>query len=160
MKTAIIFTSKHGATEKVANQLSKNIANAEVLNLKEHKIINLSQYQNIILGSSIYAGRISNTMQKFIKTNTVELLQKNLALYICCMHEAEAEKQFNAAFPELLKSHSLSNQCIGGEFNFEKMNFFEKFLVKKISGVSQTTANFKQENINKIVESINNKIKC
>lgn len=48
MKTAIIFTSKHGATEKVANQLSKNIANAEVLNLKEHKNINLSQYQNII----------------------------------------------------------------------------------------------------------------
>lgn len=155
MKTVIIFTSKHGATEKVANQLSKNIANADVVNLKEHKNINLSQYQNIILGSSIYAGKISNAMQKFIKTNTVELLQKKLALFISCMHDTEAEKQFNSAFPELLRSHSLSNQCVGGEFNFENMNFFEKFLVKKISGVSQTTTNFKLDKINHIVESIN-----
>lgn len=141
MKTLILYTSKHGTTEKISKEIAINLDNREVeiLNFDKAKNINLGSYESVIIGSSIHIGKIPSNLKKFCEANEEILLQKELGLFICCMQTKEIrEDEFRNAFSERLRAHSKANGIMGGEFRFEKMNFIEKLMVKKISGIDRT----------------------
>jgi menaquinone-dependent protoporphyrinogen oxidase len=156
MRTAIIYSSKHGTTEKVAQKIQNELGEekAQLFNLKRNKNFDLSQYGQIIVGGSIHAGQIQKKVKLFLEKNTQMLLQRRLGLFLCCMHENEAENQFNTAFPEILRSHAISKKIMGGEFLFEKMNLVEKALVKKIAGVNESVSKIEESNITAMVHEI------
>ncbi|MCF8361759.1 MAG: flavodoxin domain-containing protein [Prolixibacteraceae bacterium] len=156
MKTAIVYTSKNGTTEKVAGMLLERITNQDVEahNLKEIQHIDLHEYQNIIIGSPIYAGKIMNPVKKFIDANMVQLLNMKVSLFICCMDESRADEELQNAYPEVLRKHAMFCEHVGGEFNFDKMNFFERAIVKKISGVKSSLQKFKFGKISALADSI------
>lgn len=156
MKTAIIYASKHGTSQKVAEELSRLMHQHDVtlLNIGKHHKIDLSPYDQIIIGGSIHAGTIQQTLRKFMESNTASLLQKPLALFLCCMYEQEAQNQFNQAFPEILRHHAKSCQYVGGEFLFEKMNFLEKLMTRKIAGVNRSVSKIEHERIKKMVREM------
>lgn len=156
MKTAIVYASSHGTTEKVANIIKDKLdsTTVQIFNLKSKPKIDLSNYETIIIGGSIHAGSIQNEVKKFIKENTITLMQKKVALYLCCMNEPEEKKEFEANYPELLRNHSVYNAIVGGEFIIEKMNFIEKFLVRKISGVTTTVSKIRYSEIDNLVNSL------
>ncbi|NEW83449.1 MAG: flavodoxin [Mariniphaga sp.] len=158
MKTAIIFTTNHGATEKVAHLIGETLKNnsVEYFNLKNNPKIDLADFDTIVIGSSIHAGKNQSEVRKFIKNDTLKLLQMKIALYLCCMNQPQEQAEFEIAYPELLRKHSVYNAIVGGEYAFEKMNFIEKFLVRKISGVSSTTSKLRYTEINNLVNSIDN----
>ena len=64
MKTAIIFNSKHGTAEKVANLIAERVGkeHSDVINLKNQTIIDLSNYNTVILGGSVYVGTIQKSI--------------------------------------------------------------------------------------------------
>ncbi|WP_243347751.1 flavodoxin domain-containing protein [Parabacteroides sp. FAFU027] len=143
MKTAIIYISHHGTTEKVANFLAeKSKQDVEVISLKKVKNPDLSTYDRIILGGSIHAGGIQKRMKKFVEANLQTLLQKEFGLFICCMdpHKEKQELEFEQAFPNELKEAAKAKGIMGGEFCFERMNFLEKIIVKKVAGVSESVS--------------------
>jgi len=156
MRTAIIYSSKHGTTEKVAQKIQNELGEekAQLFNLKRNINFDLSQYGQVIVGGSIHAGQIQKKVKLFLEKNTQMLLQRRLGLFLCCMHENEAENQFNTAFPEILRSHAKSKKIMGGEFLFEKMNFVEKALVKKIAGVNESVSKIDESNITAMVHEI------
>ncbi|HKK82425.1 MAG TPA: flavodoxin domain-containing protein [Prolixibacteraceae bacterium] len=156
MKTAIIYISKNGATEKVAGMLQKSnkTKDIEAFNLKEKKHIDLHNYQNIIIGSPIYAGKIMNPVKRFIDDNMVQLLNMNVSLFICCMDDNRADEELQNAYPELLRKHALFCEHVGGEFNFKRMNFVERTIVKKISGVKNSLQKFNFGKISALADSI------
>jgi menaquinone-dependent protoporphyrinogen oxidase len=156
MKTAIIYASKHGTTQKVANEISGLLPQHDVTLLdagKNHKI-DLTPYDQIIIGGSIHAGRIQPSLQKFMERNTPSLLQKPLGLFLCCMYEQEAQNQFNQVFPEILRHHATSCQCVGGEFLFEKMNFLEKLMTQKIAGINGSVSKIDHEKIKELAQEM------
>jgi len=159
MKTLIVYVSKHGTTEKVANIIKEKLDSTTVqtVNLKSKIKIDLSNYETIIIGGSIHAGSIQSEIKKFIKDNTITLMQKKVALFLCCMNENEEQEEFNNNYPELLRNHSTYNAIVGGEYVFEKMNFIEKFLVRKISGVSSTLSKLRYTEIDNLVNSVKGK---
>lgn len=66
MKTAIVFATHHGTTEKVAQMISKLASgNAELINLKKSGDVNLDDYDRIIIGGSIHAGAIQKRVRRF-----------------------------------------------------------------------------------------------
>jgi menaquinone-dependent protoporphyrinogen oxidase len=143
MRVLVIYTTSHGTSEKVANQIIDAIyaEHKQVCNLKKNKVPNLKEFDTIIIGSSIHAGTIPKKMKKFCERNREELLKKRLGLYLCHMYEDEAASdQFKNAFPESLRDHAFASGLFGGEFLFEKMNFFEKLIVKRVVGVTETTS--------------------
>lgn len=143
--TAIIYMSKHGTTEKIALSIHKLINKEDVhpIDLSINKKPDISGYNKIIIGGSIHAGAIQKRIRDFIALNLNELMKKEVALFLCCMKDSEeAREQFENAFPEVLRKHAKKIEIVGGEFLFDKMNFFERAIVKKIAGV--------QENISKI----------
>lgn len=154
MKTAIIYATTHGTTEKVAQQIEKQLGNAQLFNLKQIKNIDLSQFDQVVIGGSIHAGQIQSRVKNFCKQNMVDLLQKRVALYLCGMNEPDYDTELNNAYPELLRKHAITSQVVGGEFLFDKMNFIERFLVRKISGVSQTVSKIDEGNFFELVDQI------
>ena len=153
MRTAIIYASKHGTTAKVAHKIQQGLGeeNAQLFNLKKDKHFDLTQFDQIIIGGSIRAGQIQKRVKDFCEKQTPVLLQKRLGLFLCCMYESEAENQFDNVYPERLRSHAISKGLMGGEFLFEKMNFVEKTLVKRIAGVDETVSKINYEHINRFI---------
>jgi menaquinone-dependent protoporphyrinogen oxidase len=153
MKTAIIYASSHGTTGKVAMLIQDGLGadSTRLINLKETNAVDLSLFDILIIGGSIHAGQMQSRVKTFCKKNMVDLLQKRVGLFMVGMNEPEFENELNNAFPELLRNHAITSKCVGGEFLFEKMNFFEKLIVKKVSGI---TENFSKINEDKIAELV------
>ena len=157
MKTAIVYVSNHGATEWVAQKLAGalEVSPSDVINLRKNHQFDPDQYDRIIIGGSIHAGHIQRRVKDFCKTHTADLLRRQIGLFVCCMHTGEqAQQQFEFNFPELLRLHSSSNKIMGGAFDFEKMNWFEKIIVKKVAGVTKTTSSIDEQLIHEMVAEL------
>ncbi|MBN2092337.1 flavodoxin domain-containing protein [candidate division KSB1 bacterium] len=156
MKTLIVYTTSHGCTEKCAFKIKGKLSGeVEIIDLKKSKIINLSQYETVIIGGSIHAGRIQGRVQKFAKQNLAALLQKKLGLFLCCMEENEnARQQFDNAFLPELREHASAHGLLGGEFNFDKMNFFERAIIRKISKINENVSKISEAAIDKFVNDL------
>lgn len=156
MKTAIIYATSHGTTEKIAKQIREGLGpdNVSLYNLKATKAIDLSPFDTVIIGGSIHAGQMQGKVKSFVKKNMVDLLSKRIGLFLVGMNEPHMESQFDNAFPELLRKHAVAQECVGGEFLFQKMRFYEKFIVKKVSGVDASLSRIHEEKIEKLVNDI------
>ena len=157
MKTAIIFSTSHGTTEKAAQLLRKNLkGEIDVIDLKKSPGLNLDDYNSIILGSSIYAGSVKSRLKQFIKQNQNDLLTKRIGLFLCCMYEGDkAAKQFETAYPKELRDLSISNGLFGGEFILSNLNFFERKLIKMIDGVTADVSKLEVDEIKKFANQFN-----
>ena len=147
MKTAIIFATNHGCTEKCANELKHQIDNSELINLETNSQFDISSVNNIVIGGSIQAGRINKLISNFIDKNKNTLLDKKLGLFICCMDEDLAEKQFDNAYPIELREKAIAKGLFGGEFDFDKMTSFEGALIKKMTGIEKSISKINNKEI-------------
>jgi menaquinone-dependent protoporphyrinogen oxidase len=156
MNTAIIYGTKHESTHKCANTLANEIgSNTNLYNLDNESEINLKNYDTIIIGGSIHAGAVNKNVKKFIDKNLSILIEKKVGLYLCCMYEGDqALEQFQSAFPEELRNKATAHGLFGGEFDFEKMNFLEKAIVKKVANVEKSISNLNYANIKAFAEKI------
>ena len=134
MKTLIVYATKYGCAEKCGKILAEKLSGAvDLCNLKETKDIDLDPYGKIIIGGSIYAGKVQKEVTRFCLDHGEELLKKNLGLFICGMLQDKAEEELEHAFgPELIK-HALVHEFLGGEFRFKRMNFVERLMVKMVT---------------------------
>jgi len=149
MKTLIVYASKHGCAKKAAEKLGEAFGDGtEVDDIRSITKIDITDFDRIIIGGSIHAGRIQKAVKNFNQKNLARLLEKQIGLYICCMEEGEsADKEFSNAFPRQLIEHAVAKGFFGGEFNFEKMNFIERFIIKKIAKITESVSNVKEDNI-------------
>ncbi|MCL6459474.1 MAG: flavodoxin domain-containing protein [Gorillibacterium sp.] len=157
IKTLIVYASKHGSAEKCAVSLSGKIkGTVELCNLKKDNVGNLGQYDQVIIGGSIYMGRIQKELTAFCTRAGAELLDKRIGLYICCMKEGQdAVVQLERSFSKELLDKAIVKETFGGELNLGKMSFFERFIVKKVAKVEKDTTFFLAENINRFVQNMN-----
>jgi menaquinone-dependent protoporphyrinogen oxidase len=156
MKTAILFSSKHGTTAKVATILAEKLGdeNINLINLKTETNPNLDTYDAVILGTAIYAGNPIKNIKSFAIKNLDKLKSKKVGLFTCGMDpgKEKQEEQMKASFPESLLLQAKTKQYLGGEFIFEDMNFFERFIIKKISKAEKSISLIHHENIKKFVD--------
>ncbi len=157
MSTLIAYATKHGCVEKCARMLSEKIEGKVVLsNLKEEKDIDLSQYDKIIIGGSIYVGKIRKEVTEFCSKNLDELMEKKTGLFICGMQEeGVVEKELQDSFPKELYESAVTKEVFGGEFIFKKMNFMERFIIKKVSKVDQDLSRISEKKIAQFAELMN-----
>ena len=155
MKTAIIYTSKHGTTAKIAQMIAGRLTGNQVSIIDLKKVIHpdVHSFEGIILGTSVYAGASSKTMQRFCKENIEALKQKRPALFVCGMKpdSAKQQQELANAYPQELYEYAVSTCFAGGQFQFEKMNFFERAIIKRIAKTDKSVSQIKENEIEKIV---------
>ena len=157
MATLIAYVSQHGCTEKCATTLADKLQDdATLVNLKKDRNVTLDAYDTVLIGGSIHAGRIQKAVKKFCENNLNVLISKCTGLFLCCMETGEnAQKQFENAFPEELRERAKATGLFGGAFDFAKMGFVSKTIIKKISKVDKSVSNINQESIDAFAEQIN-----
>jgi len=159
MQCLIVYCSSHGTTEKAVRFLSEILkGEVQTVDLKREKVkFDLRNFDTIIIGGSIHAGNIQRKIKKFITHNYDTLLEKEVGLFLCCMHDGEtAIEQFNHAFPQELRKNSAAMGLFGGEFLMSEMNFIEKQIVKKVSGATRDQLNLDYEEIKEFASKLNN----
>jgi len=161
MLILIVYASKYGAVKKAANILSgelqkKNLSNTSI-NISDlsNNNIDLSKYESIIIGGSIYFGKIQKSLIKFCKNNKDTLLNKTISFFVCSGNEKEIDNHFENSFDSELLDHSLTKGYFGYEYNFEKMNCLYKIIVKKIAAINHSEYKIKIENIKSFVNKLN-----
>ena len=99
-------------------------------------------------------GQIQKKVKNFCDKNLKALLGKKIGLFLCCMDKDKKQEQFDNGFSEALRNHSIAKGMLGGEFVFERMNFFEKLIVKKIVHINETKSEIDNNAIEKFIEDL------
>jgi menaquinone-dependent protoporphyrinogen oxidase len=156
MKTLILFKTLHGCTLKCAGLLKEKLnGEVELTDLQNAKKIDLESFDALIIGGSIHVGQIQKKVKQFCADHSELLKRKKLGLFVCCMEEGEkADAQFELAFPEELRKHATVG-IFGGEFNFERMNFIQKAVIKKIAHIDKSISKLQPDHIEEFVAQFN-----
>ncbi len=157
MKTAIVYMSKHGTTEKVVNIISEHLKlkSIDVFNLRNNKTADIRSYDFVIIGGSIHAGMVQKRVKQFCIDNANILLEKKLGLFLCCMEVGEkANMQFENAYPSELRKHAFYTGLMGGECLIDKMNFFERSLAKLAFGDPEKYPKLNDQAINTLLQEL------
>jgi len=162
MKTIIIFGSTYGFAKECAQKLAEQIDGEVVLvNVVTEGIMPLENFDNVVIGGSIYMGQVQKKVKAFCVANVEALKSKRVGLFLCCGLPQNFEINLKNAYPDELINVAVAKECFGGELRTEKMNFAHKFItgmMKKASAKQGTAAPVMQmtENITKMAASINN----
>jgi menaquinone-dependent protoporphyrinogen oxidase len=157
MKTAIVYMSKHGTTEKVVKIISQHLNHQsyDVFNLRNNKNPDISGYDFVIIGGSIHVGMVQKRVKQFCINNATLLMAKKVGLFLCCMEVGEkATLQFNNAYPVELREHAFYIGLMGGECLTDKMNFFERNLVRMAVGGPEKYPKLNDKAINTLLQEL------
>jgi len=126
MKILLIYKSKTGFTKKYANWISEEI-DCEVVNISNIHNVNFKDYDLIIYGSRIHAGRIDG-LDRIKKFN----LENKLIIFA-----TGATPKETASIQEVWKNNLSEKQLksikcfyIPAGLNYEKMGFLDKIMMK------------------------------
>jgi len=155
MKTAIVYASSHGTTEKVVGIIAEKLSGDEItiFDLKKQKNISIESYDKIIIGGSIHAGKMQKRVQEFVGKHNETLKAKTLGLFVCGM-EPNPEKQIvelESSYPAEIRQKANISAFVGGEFLFEKMNFVQKMIIKKIAHTDKSVSALQQQTIENFI---------
>lgn len=130
MKITIIYGSKYGATENLANYFGE-ILSAEVYRANES--IDIYDSDIIILGSSVYAGTLNKSLKLWVSTHQKELLDKQVFIFLCGLQIEEGNKVIQENLGKEFFSTLCYMDCLGGVIDYSKMNFIEKKIINMIN---------------------------
>ncbi len=156
MKILIAYESKHGCTASCALKLKEKLGGtADLLDLKKASAPPAQDYDLVALGGSIHAGKIQRRVKKFVEAHTAWMTQRKFGLFLCCLDEGEgADKEFKEAFPEDLRNRAAALGLFGGAVSFEKMNFLEKAIMKKIAKTDKSFSKIREDNIDAFAKQL------
>ncbi|MDR3205947.1 MAG: flavodoxin domain-containing protein [Candidatus Methanoplasma sp.] len=85
---AVIYASTFGKTRKTAKYVAGQLG-ADAFDLKKQTLINMSEYDHIVFGTGIHAGKPYKRLTDFIEANRGELSRKRTSLFLCCRFNDE-----------------------------------------------------------------------
>ena len=159
MKTAIVYATKYGCTKKCAEILKSYLTGeVDILSAKTNKIY-LAQYDVVLIGGSVYMGKIRKEITGFCKHNLKQLLQKKIGLFACCYTSKDTEGFIETLYPIELINHASYVTSVGGKMDYEKMNALYRKLfqsLKKIDGFNEgfTEPEINEGEIKKLAEAV------
>ncbi|MFQ8706700.1 MAG: flavodoxin domain-containing protein [Thomasclavelia sp.] len=130
MKITIVYGSKYGSTENLANYFGE-ILSAEVYRANES--IDIHDSDIIILGSSVYAGTLNKSLKLWVSTHQKELLDKQVFIFLCGLQIEEGNKVIQNNLGKEFFSTLCYVDCLGGVIDYSKMNFIEKKIINMIN---------------------------
>lgn len=156
MKTVIIYSSKYGCTEDCAKTLKSRLnGESKLVNLKNAGAVEFQQYDWVIIGGSIYAGKIQKEVKRFCERNLNVLRTKNIALFMCCMSPEQINDLFKSNFPTKLVMHAAQTANFGGDLRQEKMGFLDKKIASLAAKARPMKTGILHESIDSLAALVN-----
>lgn len=145
MQTLILYATKYGYTEKLANVLLRQRLHVDLQHITEFNN-DFSKYDEVIIGTPIYMGKINKKVQKLFDSYKHELLDKELKVFLCGMNNKDESIVVETNFDNDIKKHA-KIKYVGGAYQFKKMNFFFRAIVKSIAKTDKDQEVILEQNI-------------
>lgn len=151
MKTLIAFAGNKGCSETIAMKMKEDLGkNITLVDLAKEDCPPLKEFHRIIIGGMVKAGQVQKRIKVFCQKNLDELLIKETGLFICSMEtDDKARMQLMNAYPEDLINTAKSTAVFTGGYDFNRMNFIEKLIVKKVRKGNPVSAGLDFEAVRK-----------
>ncbi len=139
MKTLILYGSRKGCTKKCAFTLRDEInraggAGCDVVDIKKARRTEVSRYDHVIIGSSIWAGKVHPGIRRFIDAHRAVLPAKRMGFFLCSGREDAA--YFENNFPRDMITRAEQRRFFGGELSIEDYGPLMRYLLKRKAGVT------------------------
>ena len=160
METLIIYLSKHGTAQKASRLIQKFLSpdnNVTTINLSHDNVPELSNYDRIIIGTSIYVGKGRRSFAKFCTNEYINLFaHKDLGLFLCGLEEdyQKQQKQLESVFSERLLRHAKAKAFVGGEIIISKLNCLERLTVRTILKITTDVSTLDENIIEEFVRKM------
>lgn len=165
-----LYASKHGATLAVARKIAARLepaAKVDYIDLQKQasavRSTNLTDYDAIILGTSVYIGQPRKAMVNLIKQHgtTIQAAcsagkKSKLYLYVCAaaVSDPMVAKNLEATFTPQLMQCAGQYYDVGHVMNFNQLGFFERLIMKKVKGTTESEYKLKEDAIEQLADSI------
>ncbi len=158
MKTIIIYATRYGSVEKVAMKLKSHLeGKINIVNVKNKPA--LFNYGRIILGGSIYEGKVQQELIKFSEDNLYDLLKKKIGLFICARIEKEGatDSYLSKSFPQQLYDAAIAKANLGHEIDLNKLSDKDLATVRK-GGIEESISVFHEDRIKEFTEAMSRSV--
>lgn len=129
MKTLIVYGSTYGYTKECVQKLAEQLEGVvATVNIQTEAVSSIKEFDNVIIGGSIYMGQIQKKVKEFCTINTGELSSKRLGLFLCCGLPDNLEQSMKNSFPETLLEKAVAKEYFGGELRTKDMKFIHRMM--------------------------------
>ena len=126
MSNIVVYESKYGSTEKYAKWIAEEL-NCKASKLSETNLDELNNYDNIIFGGWIYAGKLEGF--KVIQKHKEKLKDKNLLVYAVGLADGE-DPQYQAFKEKHFKEfNNIQSFYLRGTRNFNILTLKDKVMI-------------------------------
>jgi menaquinone-dependent protoporphyrinogen oxidase len=154
MKTLILYATKHGAAREIAQRIAKNLEGAVIHDLKQGGVPAISQFDCVIIGSSVYAGSIHKEAKTFLSQNADGLLGKRLGLFLCGMDESSETSVFEKNFLPAILQAAKAAHFLGGVFDPQKAGVMGRLIMKAVTKQTAYLNTISDEKIKQFMEAM------
>ncbi|MCL2295060.1 MAG: flavodoxin domain-containing protein [Spirochaetes bacterium] len=139
-KILIVYHSVYGSTKKYAEWIAEEL-NGEICDVDNSKQKDPGNYDIIILGNGLYAGKIKGT--NLFTDNYEKLKDKKLAIFTCGLadfNKAENVNNVYKLFEKLIPKNILENIKIfnlRGAIDYKKLNAKHKMMMWMMKKVTE-----------------------
>lgn len=155
MKILIVYASKYGTTEDCANLLKDKLSgDVTIMNINQATSIDLSLFNTVIIGGSVYVGKISKKLREFCEKNMDSLSRKKLGLFLCCALVENKEQLLSDNFPQTLLKNTTVTGIFGSEARLDKMSFMDKTILKTVTKGDFSAFKISEESIDAFAKEI------
>ena len=136
MRILLVYASKHGTAETCAERLEQELCGGNSIvrvNLeREADISELDAFDAVVVGSSVYFGKIRPAAKNFLTEHADTLQKKPLGLFLVCGLTNEYEYYRDKLLPKDLREHAFFTVYFGGSLSTQGLSFPERWLVKSM----------------------------
>ena len=130
MEGVVIYKSKYGATEQYARWIGSALM-LPVIEAGEIVNSELPKYDFVILGSSVYIGKLF--IKKWLKKNLPTLLNKKVFLFVVSGTSPDQKAKLDGYLAGSLPREAINRTDIHflpGRLEIKKLSWFDRFMVK------------------------------
>ena len=156
--TLIVYASRRGDAEKCAREIFDLIdGKVDICDLRNRESFpDTSTYDAVIIGSSVYRGKVPEPVSNFCRANLDLLTRKRLGLFITCPNSGErAEKELREAYPPELFNSAAVSDYFGGEIDPSRLSILERMITSRLSGPGESSIPVFREKIEKFAKKMN-----
>ena len=130
MKILIAYSTKNGTVRTCVERLLSGLHNleADAVDL-DQTTPDVDQYDIVLVGASVYFGKLRPAARKFLEQNEVLLAKKSLGLFLCCGLAHDYEYYVEKCFPQSLREVAFQTLYFGGLLKVENCSLTDRILL-------------------------------
>jgi menaquinone-dependent protoporphyrinogen oxidase len=159
MNTLILYATKYGATQEIAQRIKNRMDNAVLHNMKDKKNPEFDKFDCVVIGSSLYAGSIRKEAKKFMALYADNLKGKKIGLFLSGIggRDEKSERTYiNNNFPDVILKASKVSFVLGGAFDPKKAGLFDRIIMRIVTRKSGYIDTISDKKIALFVEALTN----